>query len=29
MGKAIHPILANVATHKHPKVRAWLARHPR
>ena len=28
-GKAIHAILNNVATHKHPKVRAWLARHPR
>lgn len=28
-GKAIHAILDNVATHKHPKVRAWLARHPR
>ncbi len=27
--KAIHAILDNVATHKHPKVRAWLARHPR
>ncbi len=22
-------ILDNYATHKHPKVRAWLARHPR
>ncbi len=28
-GKAIHAILDNVATHKHPKVRARLARHPR
>jgi hypothetical protein len=28
-GKAIHAILDNVATHKHPKVRAWLARHRR
>ena len=28
-GKAIHAILDNVATHKHPKVRAWLVRHPR
>ncbi|SEH88754.1 DDE superfamily endonuclease [Methylobacterium sp. 275MFSha3.1] len=28
-GKAIRAILDNVATHKHPKVRAWLARHPR
>jgi transposase len=27
--KAIHAILDNYATHKHPKVRAWLARHPR
>ena len=29
LGKAIHAILDNYATHKHPKVRAWLARHPR
>jgi len=28
-GKIIHAILDNYATHKHPKVRAWLARHPR
>lgn len=28
-GKVIHAILDNYATHKHPKVRAWLARHPR
>ncbi len=28
-GKAIHVILDNYAVHKHPKVRAWLARHPR
>jgi len=28
-GKTIHAILDNYATHKHPKVRAWLARHPR
>ncbi|MCB2055334.1 MAG: IS630 family transposase, partial [Geminicoccaceae bacterium] len=27
--KAIHVILDNYAAHKHPKVRAWLARHPR
>jgi len=27
--KAIHAILDNYAVHKHPKVRAWLARHPR
>ena len=25
----IHLILDNYATHKHPKVRAWLAKHPR
>ena len=25
----IHVILDNYATHKHPKVQAWLARHPR
>ena len=28
-GRMIHPILDNYATHKHPKVRAWLGRHPR
>jgi transposase len=28
-GKIIHAILDNYATHKHPKVRDWLARHPR
>ena len=28
-GKAVHAILDNYAVHKHPKVRAWLARHPR
>jgi transposase len=27
--KAIHVVLDNYATHKHPKVRDWLARHPR
>ena len=27
-GKLIHAILDNYAAHKHPKVRAWLARHP-
>ena len=27
--KAIHAIIDNYATHKHPKVRQWLARHPR
>ena len=25
----IHLILDNYATHKHPKVKAWLAKHPR
>jgi transposase len=28
-GKAVHVILDNYAAHKHPKVMAWLARHPR
>ena len=28
-GKLVHAIVDNYATHKHPKVRAWLARHPR
>ena len=28
-GKVIHVILDNYATHKHPKVMAWLKRHPR
>jgi transposase len=28
-GKAIHAIVDNYATHKHPKVKEWLARHPR
>jgi transposase len=27
--KAVHVILDNYATHKHPKVRAWLQRHQR
>jgi transposase len=27
--RAIHAIVDNYATHKHPKVREWLARHPR
>jgi transposase len=27
--KALHVVLDNNATHKHPKVRSWLARHPR
>ena len=29
VGKVVHVILDNYATHKHPKVVAWLARHPR
>jgi len=28
-GKLVHAIADNYATHKHPKVREWLARHPR
>jgi transposase len=28
-GKIVHAIVDNYATHKHPKGRAWLARHPR
>jgi transposase len=28
-GKLIHAIADNYAAHKHPKVKAWLARHPR
>ena len=28
-GKLIHTGLDNYATHKHPIVRGWLARHPR
>ena len=27
--KTVHLVLDNYATHKHPKVTAWLARHPR
>ena len=27
--KAVHVVLDNYAPHKHPKVRAWLVRHPR
>ena len=27
--KQVHAIADNYATHKHPKVREWLARHPR
>src|SRR5215469_4088932 len=28
-GKIVHVILDNYGSHKHPKVRAWLYRHPR
>jgi len=28
-GRLIHAVLDNDATHKHPKVLAWLSRHPR
>src|SRR3954453_13580970 len=28
-GRLIHAILDNYAAHKHPKVKAWLAWHPR
>jgi len=28
-GKTVHAILDNYAVHKHPEVRAWLARNPR
>lgn len=28
-GKVVHAILDNYAAHKHPKVLAWLGRHPR
>src|SRR5919202_1462865 len=28
-GRIVHVILDNYATHKHPKVRQWLADHPR
>ena len=28
-GKLIHAVLDNYGTHKHPKVVAWLGRHPR
>ena len=28
-GKIVHVILDNYAAHKHPRVRAWLSRHPR
>ena len=29
VGKMVHVIVDNYATHKHPNVRAWLERHPR
>ena len=29
VGKVVHVILDNYGPHKHPKVRAWLCRHPR
>ena len=29
VGRIVHVILDNYATHKHPKVLAWLGRHPR
>jgi len=29
VGKIVHAILDNYGAHKHPKVRAWLDRHPR
>ena len=29
VGKIVHVILDNYGSHKHPKVRAWLNRHPR
>ena len=28
-GKLVHVVLDNYGSHKHPKVRAWFARHPR
>jgi hypothetical protein len=28
-GRITHAILDNLATHKHPKVQAWLTDHPR
>ena len=28
-GRIVHVVLDNYATHKHPTVLAWLARHPR
>jgi transposase len=29
VGKVVHVVLDNYATHKHPKVLEWLTRHPR
>jgi len=29
VGKRVEAVVDNYATHKHPKVREWLARHPR
>ena len=29
VGKIVHVILDNYGSHKHPKTRAWLGRHPR
>ena len=29
VGKRIEAVVDNYATHKHPKVKAWLKRHPR
>jgi DDE superfamily endonuclease len=29
VGKVIHAIIDNYATHKHPKVKAWLVNYPR
>ena len=29
VGKLVHAIVDNYATHKHPRVRQWLLRHPR
>jgi transposase len=28
-GRLVHVVLDNYGSHKHPKVRVWLARHPR
>ena len=29
IGRPLHAILDNYAVHKHPKVMAWIGRHPR